>query len=91
MPMKLVGGINQWVEPYDKSLYYSLGLVSGSFITLPEGETYLDNEARDLIVLFNDKMAEPYRDFNVIGSGEKTQIQITKNLPENTVIRFKKI
>lgn len=91
MPMKLIGGINQWVEPYDKSLYYSSGLLSGSSITLPEGETYEDDEARDILILFNHKIAEADRDFRVIGTGKKTQIQTIYNLPEDTIVRIKKI
>jgi len=91
MPYKLVNGFNQWVDPYDESIVYAAGLTSGSSITLPNGEIYKDSAAKDLIVIFNDRCAEVVRDFNVVGSGDKTQIQTVYDLPVDTVVRFRKL
>jgi len=90
MPYNVVNGILQYVTPYDESLYYSSGLTAGSNITLPNSGSYLDSDAKDLIVIFNDRIVEVIRDFTVVGSGEKTQIQNSYDLPDDTVVRFRK-
>ena len=91
MPWKLVNGFTRWVDPYDESIVYASGLSSGSNITLPNSETYSDDAAKDLVVIFNDRVVEVTRDFTVVGSGDKTQIQTVYDLPNDTVVRFRKL
>lgn len=91
MPLKVINGFPQFVSPYDKSIYYSAGLVSGSNITLPEGEEYKKDDASDLFIIFNEKIVENIRDFVVPAGATKTYITTEYNLPADTVVRFKKI
>ncbi len=95
--LRLVNGIPTMLDEtalpsaYDESIYYSTGLTSGTNITLPNSGSFSNASAKDLLVFVNDRAVEVTRDFSVIGAGPSyTQISFGYNLPNDSVVRFKK-
>ena len=75
---------------YDESIYYSSGLASGTDITLPNSGSFADPDAKDLIVILNNRVVEVGRDFTVLGAGPSyTQIEFIYDLPDDAVLRFR--
>lgn len=78
-------------DAYDESQIFNSGLSSGSTITIPNGKTFNNSDASDVIITFNQKVVEVTRDLVVLGLGPTyTQIQTVYDLPDNCVVRFKK-
>lgn len=95
--LRLVNGLPIMLEEsatqpvYDESIYYASGLAATTPITLPNGGTYTDASAKDLLVILNDRVVEVVRDFTVVGSGPTfTQIQFNYALNNDSVVRFRK-
>jgi len=95
--LKLVNGIPRMVEvgagdpAYDESLYYNSGLAANTNITLPNSGSFSDASAKDLLVILNATVVEVTRDFEVVGAGPTyTQIKFIYDLPNDSVVRFKK-
>ena len=80
---------------YAQSIYYATGLAANTPITLPSSGSFLDVNARDILVTVNDRVVElsstgTDRDFILVGSAPYTQIQFIYDLPSNAVVAFRK-
>ena len=79
------------IPVYDESIYYSSGLAASTPITLPNSGSFTDANAKDLLIIVNDRVVEVTRDYTVVGAGPTyTQIQFGYALTNDTVVRFKK-
>lgn len=93
MPLELVSGIPTQVDEhyYDQSIVYASGLAASSDIILPNSEVYYEDDASDLLIIFNNRPVEVTRDFTVPAGTSKNKITTVYALPNDTVVRFKKI
>ena len=88
--MKLINGLPTMVSPYDESISYPSGLAANTPITLPNSGSFINANAKDLLVIYNDLSMEVTRDFTVVGAGPTyTQIQMTFAIPNDGVLHFK--
>jgi len=89
--LKLVNGIPRMVETitsiYDETYTVSGTITTGTAITLPASETYTDVELK---VYLNGVFLEPVLDYNYVSSPPRTQIQMTFDLVDTDLLRFKK-
>lgn len=93
--LKLVNGLPTMVDTadtaFDDSIYYASGLTSGTNITIPNSNEFINTDASDIIITVNKQLQEVTRDFTVVGSSPYTQIQFSYDLPSDSVVRFKRI
>lgn len=93
--LTLVNGLPTMVETsdsaLDESIYYSAGLAAGTDITIPNSGSFNNSDASDIHILVNQKEVEVTRDFTVLGTAPHTQIEFLYDLPNDAVVRFKKI
>jgi len=93
--LQLINGVPRSVDTAVADLYDATyvvgggGITTGTSITLPNSETYSDEE---LFVHLNNILQETVLDYNYVGgSPPRTQIQFTFDLIEGDRLRFKKI
>jgi len=89
--LQLVNGIPRMVSIneniYDETEVIGVGgLATGSPLTLPNSQTYLDAE---LEVYLNNIRLEDAIDYNYVGVAPRTQVSFTFDLEENDAIRFR--
>ena len=90
--LRLINGlpVMQAGTPYDESIYYISGLAANTNITLPNSGSFTDSEAKDLLVILNDRLVEVTLDFDVVGAGPTfTQIKFIYDLTNDSRVRFK--
>ena len=91
MALKLINGLPTYVEAYDEVITYASGLAANTPITLPSSGSFSSSSAKDLLVIYNNLVAEYSGSFTVVGSGPTyTQIQFTFALPNDSKVRFRK-
>ena len=77
---------------FDESIAYASGLASGTTVTIPNSGSFSQADAADIIITVNQKLQEVIRNFTVVGAGPTyTQVQFVDDLPDDAVVRFKKV
>jgi hypothetical protein len=94
--IQLVNGlpvmVSQAGAAFDESILYPSGLAASTTVTIPNSESFENIDASDIIITVNQKLQEVGRNFTVVGaSGPFTQVQFIDALPNDSVVRFKKV
>jgi len=87
--LKLINGVPTSVAPYNESDYFVSIVTANTPIYLPNGGSFQDTSAKDILIIMNKRVVEVTRDFTVNGAGPNyTSIKFIYDLPPFSVINF---